>query len=135
MNDVDHLAGNIKHLTSNLSKLFALDARLKALDRLQTRLTELETFFLKYPELNIDEFKNAVVKVLEDPKLTNAQRVALLARNIEASRRRDALKTRRDEDLVKLGLMLLMIPEPTQISDLIGLSLIAAGVIHKSLRK
>lgn len=135
MNDIDHVARSIENLTSSLFKLSELDERLKALDRVQTRLKGLETFFSNYPELNVDEVKNALVKVLEDPRLTNAQRVALLAKNIKALRRRGIVKTRRDRGLVKLGLMILMIPEPTPVTALIGLSLIAAGMMHRSLRK
>ncbi|MCD6443978.1 hypothetical protein J7L70_03115 [Candidatus Bathyarchaeota archaeon] len=135
MSDIDLVVRNIEHLTVSLSKLSKLNERLKALDRLQTRLIGLETVFSKYPELNIDEVKDALVKVLENPRLTNAQRVAVLAKNIETFRRKGFLKTRRDRDLVKLGLMILMLPEPTPVTALIGLSLVAAGMMHKNMRK
>lgn len=131
MSELDDIVKSFDKLSKNLSKLQQVDTKLKALDKLQKNISCFEEICRRYPELRIDELKEAVLDALEKPNLTRAQKVAILAENIEVLAKKGALNVRGPRDLEMIGLALLLFPEPTGISDILGLAFIAAGLLLK----
>ncbi|MBS7612032.1 hypothetical protein KEJ27_07520 [Candidatus Bathyarchaeota archaeon] len=131
MSELDSIIRSFENLSKNISKIQKVENKLKALDKLQKNLDSFEVICRKYPELRIDELKETLLEALEKPNLTRAQRVAILAKNIEALANKGALNVRGPRDLEMIGLALILLPEPTGISDIIGLSFIAASLLLK----
>lgn len=131
MSELDSIIKSFENLSKNISKIQEVENKLKALDKLQKNLDSFEAICRKYPELRIEELKEAFLDVLEKPNLTRAQRVAILAKNIETLANKGALNVKGPRDLEMIGLGLILFPEPTGISDVIGLSFIAAGLLLK----
>ncbi len=131
MSELDSIIRSFENLSRNISKVQEVENKLKALDKLQKNLDSFEAICRKYPELRIDELKEAFLEVLEKPNLTSAQRVVILAKNIEVLANKGALNVRGPKGLEMIGLALILFPEPTGISDIIGLSFIAASLLLK----
>ncbi len=129
MSELDGIIKSFEKLSKNLSRIQEFESKLKAIDKLQKNMEIFEGICRRYPELRIEELKDAFLEVLENPSLTRAQRVAILAKNIETLASKGALNVRGPKDLEAIGLALIVLPEPTGISDIIGLSFIAAGLL------
>ncbi|MEM1569418.1 MAG: hypothetical protein QXL27_05010 [Candidatus Bathyarchaeia archaeon] len=131
MSEFDDIVKSFENLSKSLNRLQEIDNKLKTLDKLQRNISSFEEICRRYPELRIDELKEAVLDALEKPNLTRAQRVVILAKNVEVLAKKGALNVRGPRDLEVIGLALLLFPEPTGISDVIGLAFIAAGLLLK----
>lgn len=129
MSELDSIIKSFENLSKNISKVQEFENSLKALDKLQKNLDSFEVICRKYPELRIDELKEAFLEVLEKPNLTRAQRVAILAEKIKVLANKGTLNVKGPRDLEAIGLAFILFPEPTGISDVIGLSFIAAGLL------
>jgi hypothetical protein len=134
MSELDGIIRNFENLSKNLSKIQKLESKLKAIDKLQKNMEVFEGICRRYPELRIEELKDTFLEVLENPNLTRAQRVAILAKNIEVLANKGTLNVKGPKDLEMIGLALLLFPEPTGISDIIGLSFIAAGLLLRKFK-
>lgn len=131
MNEFDDIIKSFEKFSKNLSKIESVESKLKVLDKFQKNLACFEEICRKYPELRIDELKEVILDVLERHDLTRAQKVAILAKNIELLTSKGSLNVKGPKDLEMIGLALLFFPEPTGISDVIGLAFIAAGLLLK----
>jgi len=134
MSELDGIIKSFENFSKNLSRIQELEGKLKAIDKLQKNMEIFEGICRRYPELRIEELKDAFLEVLKNPNLTRAQRVATLAKNIEILANKGALNVKGPKDLEMIGLALLILPEPTGISDIIGLSFIAAGLLLRKVK-
>jgi hypothetical protein len=134
MSELDGIIKSFEKLSKNLSRIQEFESKLKAIDKLQKNMEIFEGICRRYPELRIEELKDTFLEVLENPSLTHAQRVAILAKNIETLASKGTLNVRGPKDLEMIGLALLLFPEPTGISDIIGLSFIAAGLLLRKVK-
>jgi hypothetical protein len=126
MSELGGIIKSFEKLSKNLSRIQEFESKLKAIDKLQKNMEIFEGICRRYTELRIEE--------LENPSLTHAQRVAILAKNIETLASKGTLNVRGPKDLEMIGLALLLFPEPTGISDIIGLSFIAAGLLLRKVK-
>jgi len=134
MSELDGIIKSFENFSKNLSRIQELEGKLKAIDKLQKNMEIFEGICRRYPELRIEELKDAFLEVLKNPNLTRAQRVATLAKNIEILANKGALNVKGPKDLEMIGLALIILPEPTGISDIIGLSFIAAGLLLRKVK-
>ncbi len=111
-----------------------LEARLARLEALQTNIGKLETSLASLHPMEVTEFRNAVFDVLKDPRLDRAHKVAEITNRMEALKKKGVLEVKDHRDLVGLGLLLIAFPEPTLISDALGLGLIAVGLLLQKTR-
>lgn len=84
--------------------------------------------------MKIEEIKNAVSALNE---LGESHRDMLNAMNgavKELKTTKKLWKTGNDSKLIKLGLALIVFPEPTPISETVGACFVAAGMIQKGVR-
>jgi hypothetical protein len=84
--------------------------------------------------MNIEEIKNAV-SVLNE--LSESNRYMLNAMNgavKELKATKKLWKSGNESKLIKLGLALIVFPEPTPISETVGACFVAAGMIQKGVR-
>ena len=134
MSELDGIIKSFEKLSKNLSRIQEFESKLKAIDKLQKNMEIFEGICRRYPELRIEELKDTFLEVLENPSLTHAQRVAILAKNIETLASKGTLNVRGPKDLEMIGLALLLFPEPTGVSDIIGLSFIATGLLLRKVK-
>jgi len=137
MSDVDELISHLERLSRLEARLprRELDMKLARVERLDASLRKLEAAMSLHPRAELLELRAALMDVLKDPRMDRAQKAAEIARRVEALKKKGAIDVKSHRDLVGLGLLLIAIPEPTMISDVIGLCMVAAGMMLEAERK
>ncbi|MEM3046910.1 MAG: hypothetical protein QW057_07515 [Candidatus Bathyarchaeia archaeon] len=137
MADLDEVISHLERLSRLEARLHTpeLERRLAQAERLDASLRKLEAAMLSHPRAEILELRATMMEVLKDPTMDRAQKAAAIARRIEVLKKRGVIDIKSHRDLVGLGLLLIAVPEPTMISDVIGLCMIAAGMLLEAERR
>ena len=137
MRDVEEAVSYLERLSRLEARLHhpELDARLTRIEGLDSSLRKLEAAMSLHPRAEVLELREALMDVLKDPRMDRAQKATEIARRIEMLKKKGVINVRGNRDLVGLGLLLIAIPEPTMISDVIGLCMVAAGMMLEAEKR
>ncbi|MEM3018960.1 MAG: hypothetical protein QXO92_01770 [Candidatus Bathyarchaeia archaeon] len=108
---------------------------LRSLDRLHEAMEKLDIFVTRQNLARIAEFRASILSVARDPRLDKAQKVAQMASQIEMLEKEGIIKIKEQRSLIGLGMLLIAIPEPTMVSDVLGLMLVAMGMVLEKRRR
>lgn len=108
-----------------------LDLRLKKIEALQTTISKVESLVSTYPSKELLDLKDVLLTIIKNPNDLNARRIAY-QKIAELSFKAKALsykdRSKLGSRLIQLGILFIAFPEPA-ISDVIGVSLVAAGTV------
>ncbi len=137
MSDVEEMISRLERLSRLEAKLHhaELDAKLERIESLGSSLKKLEAAMSLHPRAEVLELRTAMMQVLKDPRMDRAQKAAAIAQQIEALKKKGVIDVKSHRDLVGLGLLLIAIPEPTMLSDVVGLCMVAAGMMLEAEKR
>lgn len=135
--DVEETIAYLERLSRLQTRLQTpeLTARMDRIEKLDESLRKLQAAMSLHPRAEVVELRAAMMDVLRDPRLDRAQKAAAIAQQIEVLKEKGVINVTSHRDLVGLGLLLIAIPEPTMISDVIGLCMVAAGMMLEAKKK
>jgi len=84
--------------------------------------------------MKVEETKTAIkslAKIVEERKETFA---TLNDASTQSASAKEVFREGNQSKLIKLGVALIVFPEPTPISEIVGGSMVAAGVVKKGIR-
>ncbi|MBS7609332.1 hypothetical protein KEJ36_00795 [Candidatus Bathyarchaeota archaeon] len=134
----------LDHAISNMERTYRLmemrnkwieEMDLRSLDRLQEAMEKLDIFVTRQNLARIAEFRASILSVARDPRLNKAQKVVQMASQIEMLEKEGVIKIKEQTSLISLGMLLIAIPEPTMVSDVLGLMLVAMGMVLEKRRR
>lgn|GEM_PF-5225882 len=137
MSQWDHALSSIErtyHLMEIRNKLIdGMDQ--KTLNRLQEVMEKLDILVSKESMARIAEFRESILSVARDPRLDKAHKVARMASQIEMLEKEGVIKLKEQTGLMSLGMLLIAIPEPTMVSDVLGLMLVAMAIVLQKRKR
>jgi hypothetical protein len=107
----------------------------KTLNRLQEVMEKLDILVSKESMARIAEFRESILSVARDPRLDKAHKVARMASQIEMLEKEGVIKLKEQTGLMSLGMLLIAIPEPTMVSDVLGLMLVAMAIVLQKRKR
>ena len=84
--------------------------------------------------MNVEDAKTAIKAVAEVNEERKELRGTLIDNECAASCTKKLFREGNQSKLIKLGVALIVFPEPTPISEIVGTSFIAAGAVQKGIK-
>jgi len=85
--------------------------------------------------MKVEETKAAIKAVAEAIKERNELAIAVKDNGQVASDVKKVFREGNKSKLIKLGVALIVFPEPTPVSELVGAGFVVAGTVQKGIRK